>query len=50
MDELNILSLLRNNLYNYKYLLQEYDYYTFVETVINETVNNIKHITNEIDD
>ena len=36
MDEQNIYPIIRDNLYNYKYLLKEYDYSVFVETVIEE--------------
>ena len=36
MDEPNIYPIIRDNLYNYKYLLKEYEYSVFVETVINE--------------
>ncbi len=36
MDEQNIYLIVRDNLYSYKYLLKEYDYSVFVETVINE--------------
>lgn len=36
MDEQNIYLIVRDNLYSYKYLLKEYEYSVFVETVINE--------------
>lgn len=36
MENPNILNKIRDILYDYKYLLRDYDYSVFIETVINE--------------
>jgi len=42
MEKSFILKLIRDNLYDYKVLLDEYDYYVFVETVVNEINRDIE--------
>ena len=41
-DERFIENTIRDHLYNYKYLLKEYDYNVFVEAVVSEIIKELK--------
>lgn len=41
-DEQYIKNTIRNYLYDYKYLLTDYDYTVFVETVVSEIIKELR--------
>jgi hypothetical protein len=42
MEKLSILKVIRERLYDYKYLLADFDYNVFVKTVANEITDELE--------